>query len=614
MLMTSLREKTKIVIFVVLIAFVGLIFFDWSGLSGSGGAGPAGPVVATVNGEDVSWDDYRQLRQQFVANFEARTGRSAEYNDFDSIEADTWLTLMRQRVVQQEVARLHVEISDAEILSTLRTNPPGFIRSQFTNAEGQFDALAYSQALANPQLADRWASVEQVLRESMPTDKVQNYVGLAAHVTNAEVRARFESQNAQVKVRYVASTPSAVDLPDDLTDADLRAHFEANAGDYAAGERVVLDYVRVSKHPTADDTTGTREDLAGLREQIVDDGMPFADQAIRWSEDRSAERGGSLGYIRKGDMVPKFEEVAWETPVGDVSEPFSTPFGFHILTVEERKEEDGEEQLLVRHILLRVEASNQTLREAGDRMDDFLEALASGSDFAAAAQEGELTVETTNPFERSAPIPGVGLLRSATRFAFSNPADAVTSDTIEDRNNLYAFRVVERRAGGPIPFEEVKGQVERAVRDARRRETARAALEQAIATGGSDLDAIASALGSDVKEAAAFSRESFVPSIGRRNAFVARAFSLTEGALSGLVEADRGFYVMEVTETIPADEATFVEQQDQIRQQILTEKRQGLITAWLEQLLLDADVVDYRSGANGSTWRPDDAGLLYGGA
>ena len=136
MLMRSMREKTKIVLFVALIAFLGLIFFDW-GMQKSGGGGPGGPgaVVAEVNGRGVSWDRYRLLRQQVIANFEARTGRSAEFSDFDAIDEDVWLALIRETVLQEQVERFDVSISDAELLETLRSNPPASVRASFIDEQ-----------------------------------------------------------------------------------------------------------------------------------------------------------------------------------------------------------------------------------------------------------------------------------------------------------------------------------------------------------------------------------------------------------------------------------------------------------------------------------------------
>ena len=145
----------------------------------------------------------------------------------------------------------------------------------------------------------------------------------------------------------------------------------------------------------------------------------------------------------------------------------------------------------------------------------------------------------------------------------------------------------------------------------RRKDLARTSLQQAMDASDGSLDAIAKQLGVEPQETIAFSRESFVPSIGRRNAFVAAAFRLPAGQKSGMIQTDRGHYVLEVITREEADEAAFTEQRDQIRQQLLTEKRQLLITAWLEKLIAAADVMDYRDGGDGVPWKVDPDVLYY---
>lgn len=613
MMMSALREKTKVVLFIALLAFVGLIFFEWgmqSGTTANRGAGGA-QVIGTVNGRDISGDDYRRTRASLVQSFEARTGRAPGFADYDAIEEEAWLTSVRQTLVEEQLDELGIVVSDSEILETLKTNPPAEIRAQFSNAQGQFDPIAYQQALANPAMAQQWASVEGYLRTIMPGDKLTNYVGLNAHVTRAEIRERFLAANEKVKVAYVVSSPAAQTIAEGaITDSQLRAYYEANPDEFQSAATAVLEYVFFSKEPTAQDSSDARADLEDVRAQIVG-GADFADEARAWSDDSSAERGGDLGQVKRGDMVPEFEEMAFNTPVGEVSPVFASTFGYHILQVDGIEEVDGEETRQVRHILIRVEPSNETLRDARDAADDFLFALEEGT-FEAAAAEVGAPIETTEPFEAAGIIPGIGLNRAAIRFAFSQEPGATTSQPIEDDRGVYAFRLKERRPAGLQAFDEVKTRVEVALRNELQREQALAAMTSAVANHAGDLEAIANALGAPVDTTIEFSRDSFVPGVGRRNGFVANAFALAKDETSALVESDRGFYVMKVVDQIPADEATLVEQTDQIRQQLLVEKRQELISSWIENLLVNADVEDLRSG-NAVPWQLDENLITYGG-
>jgi peptidyl-prolyl cis-trans isomerase D len=610
MLMDALREKTKLILLIVLLAFVGFIFFDW-GMQGSAGRRAPSGAIAKVNGRDITYDAYRQRRQLIIQNFEARTGRAPEYADLEAIEDETWAMLLREALIQQQIEKLGIKVSDSELYEILRTAPPSFLRGdpRFQNEEGEFDPVRYGQALADPTID--WLPVETYLRATVPASKLETYIGLNARVTSAEVHERFLALNEKAQVRFVNSSPAGVELPDGAVgEADLRAYYEAHTEDFRVGEQAILEYVRIPKTPSAADSAEVREDLENIRAMIVDGTSSFAEEAKRWSEDPSAEQGGDLGFFRRGDMTEEFERVAFSLDPGEVSEVFLTPFGYHILKVEEKKTEGKQELVRARHILLKVEASNTTLHQAQNRLDDFQEALQDGADFAAAAKELGLEVETTEPFEQGSYVPGIGFVRVANQFAFLAEPGDVRTDLVENEDNFFAVRLVRRLPERILSFDEVEDRVKSLAEMEKRRELAREKLAAAIRETDGSLAAIAKAMDAAIDTTVEFSRESFVPGVGRRNAVLAAAFTLEPGVPSGLLETDRGYYVAEVLHRTPADIAQLPEQQNQIRQQLLAEKRQRMISAWLEQLMLNAEIIDYRTG-RGEEWKPDAGTLQY---
>ena len=88
--------------------------------------------------------------------------------------------------------------------------------------------------------------------------------------------------------------------------------------------------------------------LAGIRQQILD-GADFAEMAKEHSEDiGSALQGGDLGWANPGQFVPEFEKRTQNLPVGEISEPFLSQFGWHILQVQERRQQDMTDEI-IRH-------------------------------------------------------------------------------------------------------------------------------------------------------------------------------------------------------------------------------------------------------------------------
>ncbi|NNM00542.1 MAG: molecular chaperone SurA, partial [Gammaproteobacteria bacterium] len=119
--------------------------------------------------------------------------------------------------------------------------------------------------------------------------------------------------------------------------------------DRRSGEKVLVEQTR-ARHILIRPSELITEEAARERlEQLtlrLQGGADFGDLARTHSDDRaSALDGGSLGWVSPGQMVPQFEEVMNGTSVGATSRPFQTEFGWHILTVEERRTYDGTEEV-----------------------------------------------------------------------------------------------------------------------------------------------------------------------------------------------------------------------------------------------------------------------------
>ena len=102
-----------------------------------------------------------------------------------------------------------------------------------------------------------------------------------------------------------------------------------------------------------DDETAQQQ-LEDARERILD-GEEFGEIAKLLSDDPgSASQGGEMGWTGPGEFVPEFEEVANQSEIGELSEPFRSRFGWHILEVLERRTYDNTEELKESNCVQRV--------------------------------------------------------------------------------------------------------------------------------------------------------------------------------------------------------------------------------------------------------------------
>lgn len=122
----------------------------------------------------------------------------------------------------------------------------------------------------------------------------------------------------------------------------------------------------------------TYEKLVEIKKKIKEEDLSFKELALLHSEDPgSRQNGGSLGYVRRGSLVPEFESVAFSQEVGVVSDIIKTQFGYHIIETEEKRGD----KIKVRHILLIPKISEEdesraysfalTLKDSALSLNDF---------------------------------------------------------------------------------------------------------------------------------------------------------------------------------------------------------------------------------------------------
>jgi peptidyl-prolyl cis-trans isomerase C len=80
----------------------------------------------------------------------------------------------------------------------------------------------------------------------------------------------------------------------------------------------------------------TKQQAIAIKEEILA-GLSFEEAAEKYSQCPSGKTGGDLGYFQKGQMVPEFEKAAFNLPVGQISEPVQTQFGWHLILVTDKK-------------------------------------------------------------------------------------------------------------------------------------------------------------------------------------------------------------------------------------------------------------------------------------
>lgn len=113
-----------------------------------------------------------------------------------------------------------------------------------------------------------------------------------------------------------------------IKDADVKQHYAGQVGTMKPEEEIRARHILVE----------SREKARDVFEKIAH-GTDFAQLAKEHSKDPgSKDQGGELGFFGRGQMVPQFEEVAFKLKQGEISQPFESQFGWHIVRVDERRQ------------------------------------------------------------------------------------------------------------------------------------------------------------------------------------------------------------------------------------------------------------------------------------
>ena len=156
-----------------------------------------------------------------------------------------------------------------------------------------------------------------------------------------------------------------------VSDAELRQAYEASKGEFEkANARHILIAFKGSPAAQPGKPELSEEEAKAKAESIRDQlkkGASFEEFAKKESDDvGSGANGGSLGEFGRGQMVPEFEQAAFTTPVGEISDVIRTQFGYHIVKVDERETASFEE---VRPNLERAERAKK-VQEYLERLSD----------------------------------------------------------------------------------------------------------------------------------------------------------------------------------------------------------------------------------------------------
>jgi peptidyl-prolyl cis-trans isomerase SurA len=287
--------------------------------------------IAKENG--VSLTDFRAVLER----------EGFDYGNFrEDIRHQLTIAQLRQQMVGSRISISEQEVNN--LLASMETNQLGNTQYHLAHI-----------LIATPEAA----SAEQIQAAQQRADRIVASLRAGADFTQtaiAESDAPTALEGGDIGWRSIGQLPSLfVDPVKEMHPGDTHDPIRSPSGfhiiklvEQRGDERHIVNQTHVRHILLKTDAVHTNEAVKSRMEQLeirLRGGEDFATLAKSNSQDTlSAAKGGDLGWVNPGDLVPKFEEVMDKTEPGQISQPIETEFGWHILQVLERREHDSTEE------------------------------------------------------------------------------------------------------------------------------------------------------------------------------------------------------------------------------------------------------------------------------
>ncbi|MBE7178415.1 MAG: peptidylprolyl isomerase [Mucilaginibacter polytrichastri] len=581
------RDKSVRIVLGVLLGLVTLSMLVYLIPGGPGTGGVSGQNVVAVIGDDkvTSQDVQRALDR--VTRSQANLPRGIVAMYIPSLVNQ----LIEGKAMAYKAREMGLRISDEELSNAIQAEFAAMLG-------GKFDMNTYQMALT--QIGMTPSDYEKERRENMLSMRLENLEAQSLVVSDADAKAEYARRNKKVSLEYIAFTdkdfsgkvkedPAAIKSYFDtnralfrttekrdgtlvvgstasflqnakVSDAQIAQEYKDNIDTYRIPERVQVRHILIkTQGKPKEDAPKLKAKAQDLLKQLQG-GADFAALAKKNSEDPgSAEKGGDLGWVVRGQTVPNFEKAAFSLKPGQLSDLVETEYGYHILQVEAKQEARTQTLDEVKGQIgadLQKQAAADQLKRA---MDDAREQVAKNpASVQNVAQKYGLQIIPLHGITAKDTLPEINA-PELSNAVFSSAKGSVTDVVSVDAQGKSAFAAITSVVPARnAEYNEVQGEVAEKYRAAQAAKLMEAAAQAASdrAKKGEPLAAIAKSSGLQVKTAAPFTIEGAAEGIGSASLLEA-AFSDKVGDIVGPVSAQSSRFVCRVSESIPADLSAF---------------------------------------------------------
>lgn len=489
-MLQNIRDKAQGWFAWIIVGFISVPFALW-GIQEYLTPSP-NMAVAKINGQELMQKEFSNFYHQRLQMLRAQFGKNEE--QFALLEAklkqDTLQQLISEEILMQTALNSGLRVSDSAVGAYIRSMP-------YFQENGKFSEKRYQEALSLQGMPR--PVFEQQIRRTMVLDQLREGIISSSFLTESQQLAYTQLQQQQRQISYLIIPSARFTAQIAISDQEIEDYFNAHQQDYFTPQKVSVEYVELKQSDLAESEPVEEEVLRQRYEEQKDNlttepewqlshilipekpdpekarqqaeeilkraqsGESFEELAKQFSTDLlSKEKGGDLGFLKKGQMAKPVEEAVTAMQAGEIKGVVKSQFGYHILKLLDAKPPHTPAFEEVRQQL----AETYQREQAESRFDSLVNEFANlayeqPTSLDPLAETLKLEKKSTDLFEKSGGSEGLLANPEFVKTAFSEQVlDGQNSEIVQlGEQHIAVLRLKEHQPSKLKTLAEVKEQI-----------------------------------------------------------------------------------------------------------------------------------------------------------
>jgi len=520
--------------------------------------------IGSVNGYEISYKEFQSAVERQRETQKQQTGQDIPEEQFDQFREQVWESMLTQKLIEQEVQRLGITVSDEEVKDIiLGDDPPAFLKQNFIDSLGNFNREMYEQAIFDPQNNQILLQAEEFVKQSRYSEKLQSLLEAGITVTQDELKRKFIEQNIYMNAQFALFANAL--YPDsvlNITDEDLREYYNNNPDKFKVNAQRKVKYVLFRNEPSNADSMLVVKNLGNVKDMAENDTSDF-----KYFVDIYSEQPFSVDTLSVNQLSSDAIKGLSNAQDGAIVGPFVSNKGGYELYHLIKKIPSGDKFVEASHILISQMGDDDSNLTEANRI---YEELMNGADFSEMAIEyskdpgsgknggylgwfgkGQMVKE----FEEASFSAKVGQVQKPVKTSFGYHIILVTDVSTKNYIVETIYNAVNESA---------------TTRDAKYT----AANDFAYLAEKNGFEKEAELMNYSIQQTGSFTMKSqSIPGLGANKRLIIFAFENGLGSVSEVHKVPTGYVVAQVSEVISEGLENFDDIQPKIRQLVVIEKQ-----------------------------------------